>query len=162
MSRKNRFLIVALFILSLILGGGAGVLSYLGILRIVSWTIPYIGALATAVLLSMFALGRLIAFNKSERVSRTSERILCGCTAYYIRPIVISALAVIVASILFTGVAGISLLSAFVIGFLAVFVFFTLFLLAAVVFCLVDASCCRRCRSDPERTIHPAHTETKA
>lgn len=158
MSCKKHLLIIALFILSAILGAAAGALNFLGILQIFSGAIPYIGGIAALVLLSMFGFAKLIAFNKSERVSRASERILCECAKCYLKPIMIAALAVIVASILFISIAAIPILSAFVMGFLATFLFFALFLLAALSCCLVEASCRCKCPCDPARASRTAHS----
>lgn len=135
-------IVFALFILSLILGIGVGILNFFGILMLFSGAIPYIGAIALVVLISILIMVGLIVFKNNDRETRPQEQILCECAAGYIRPIIISTLVVIIASIAFLSISGIPIVSAFVMGFLATFIFFALFLLARVIFCLIDEACC--------------------
>lgn len=149
MECRSSLHVVALFILSIILGIGVGILNFLGILQLFSGAIPYIGAIALFVILGILILIGLIVCNRNSCEHRSNEQLLCECAAGFIRPIVISALVVIVASILFIGIVGIPIVSGFVLGFLATFLFFALFLLAEIIFCLIDGACCSSSDDDP-------------
>lgn len=135
---------VALFILSLLLGIAVGVLNFLGILNLFSGAIPIIGAFAMILVALLFGLSALMVFNMGDRYVRRSEKAFCACASCIIKPALVSAVTVIVASILFISIAGIPILAAFVMGFLATFLFFALFLVAQIIFCLVDEACSRK------------------
>ena len=153
MNCKSNLAIVALFIVSLLLGIATGVLNFLGILQLFSGAIPVIGGIATLLVLGLLYLASLIVFNMGDRYAHKNEKIFCSCVASLIKPALISAVLVIVASIVFISVVGIPVLSAFVMGFLGTFLFFALFLVAQIIACLVDEACCRKpCDCDSYRT----------
>ena len=148
MTGRNQGLIIVLFGLSLLLGILFGVLAFNGLLPTFSLAVPFLFAIALFALASAIAVSLAVALRRTDIDLEDDRRGFLRCARELLMALAISAVIFIILLIIFISVPVLVLLNAILIGFIATFLFFTLFLLAALTFCLIEEAFERRCENE--------------
>lgn len=137
MPNHNSIATVVLFLISFLLGIGVAIAAAFGLLVGLVFVQPYFAAFALFALAAGIALLLYCIRNQGTGTNRCSP---CRCVYDSLGALIISSL-VLLTSTIFTVVLALNLILAAIVAFVgATFFFFSLFLLAAILFCMLSST----------------------